>query len=116
MYLKRSKSALLRDLNAAKEGKYTLAIKLVRGAYMQAEALRADSHKTAESPLFATKQDTDLSYNSAIRDVLSYMKDKESLSQNCALMIASHNRDSIELAKRLMEENEIPRNDNRVGK
>ena len=68
-YLKRTPYALKRDLEAAREGNYVLAVKLVRGAYMKSEKQRALDLACA-LPIVASKQEADKQYEDAIRLLL----------------------------------------------
>lgn len=86
----------------AKEKGYILAVKLVRGAYMEKERERAEQMGYA-SPIQPTKEATDRDYNEALRYCVENIKD-------IAFVAGTHNEKSVQLLARLLLENEIPRN------
>ena len=90
----------------ASERGYVLGIKLVRGAYMEKERERAEE-KGYPSPIHATKEATDLDYNTA----LLYMTEHVSQINFCA---GTHNEESSELLVNLMEEYKISKTDKQV--
>jgi proline dehydrogenase len=90
----------------ALEGGYILGAKLVRGAYMEKERLRAKERGYA-SPIQATKADTDKDYNTAVAYCLSHL-------DSIAVFIGTHNEDSCIRAAQLMQEKGIPANSNHV--
>lgn len=75
---------------------YVLALKLVRGAYMEKERKRA-LEKGYASPIHATKEAVDLDYNQA----LSYCIDR---IDRVAVIVASHNEYSNMLATKLLRD------------
>jgi len=113
-YLKRTPNALKRDLEAACKGNYVLAVKLVRGAYMKSEKQRA-LDLDCELPLVANKKEADKQYEDAIRLLLSGgSSSSSSTSQDqatttCRVVLATHNRQSVEYAVTLMEQLNMPR-------
>lgn len=68
---------------------FLLGIKLVRGAYWEKERARAAS-KGQPSPVFGTKEETDLHFDEALLLCLDYLP-------RVQLCIATHNQDSTEL-------------------
>lgn len=76
MYRWESLARLHRDTNEAHAKGYFLGVKLVRGAYLEKERLRAHEEEY-QDPIQATKEDTDRDFNTAItyclenRDVVS---------------------------------------------
>lgn len=86
--------------NIAKQQDFILAVKLVRGAYMEKERARA-AELGYPSPIQPDKEHTDRDYNRAIR----YCIDNIS---TIAFMVASHNEDSNLLAAELLDEKNLP--------
>jgi proline dehydrogenase len=86
----------------ARQQDFILAVKLVRGAYMEKERARAIEYGY-ESPIQVDKEHTDRDYNRAIR----YCIDNIS---NIAFIVASHNEDSNLLAAELLDEKSLPHN------
>jgi proline dehydrogenase len=76
MYRWESMAHLRRDTEEARAKGYYLGVKLVRGAYLEKERLRAHEEEY-QDPIQATKEDTDHDFNAAIdfclenRDVVS---------------------------------------------
>ena len=80
----------------AKENRYILAVKLVRGAYMEKERTRA-AELNYESPIQPDKAATDRDYNLAIEYCLENIED-------IAFVAGTHNEKSVQmLAKKLDE-------------
>jgi len=110
MYLRQSISSLRRDLEHAKANDFVFACKIVRGAYMQSESLRADK-ESRSNPVLDNKSETNSSYNNAAEFLLSTIqKEIESQSiKKTAVVFATHNRQSIIKITNIMGES-IPRN------
>jgi proline dehydrogenase len=83
---------------AAREG-FIAAFKLVRGAYMEKERKRALS-KGIPSPIHPTKEETDRSFNGALRLGIENLP-------HVAILAGTHNEASNELLCALMKENQI---------
>ena len=79
---------------------FILAVKLVRGAYMEKERARA-SQKGVPSPIHIDKQSTDKDYNAALAFCIENI-------ENIACIVASHNEASCLLAVDLMEKKQLP--------
>lgn len=90
---------------ATKEG-FHLGIKLVRGAYMEKEAERAE-RKGYKNPIQISKAATDLDYNTALEYCVENI-------DNIALCSGSHNQYSNYFLTVQMEKAGIARNDERV--
>ncbi|AFK04422.1 Proline dehydrogenase [Emticicia oligotrophica DSM 17448] len=88
--------------NARKNG-YTVGAKLVRGAYMEKERRRA-AEMEYQSPIQATKEDTDKDFNKA---VYFAVENTDILS----ICLGTHNEDSCLLCVKLMQEKGIAKND-----
>jgi proline dehydrogenase len=65
MYRWESMEHLRRDMEEARAKGYYLGVKLVRGAYLEKERLRAHEEEY-QDPIQATKEDTDRDFNAAI--------------------------------------------------
>lgn len=81
----------------ATKGSYTLAVKLVRGAYMEKERARALATGT-KSPIQPDKNATDQDFNRAVEFCLMQ-------PEPIAVVVATHNEDSNMLALELLEKN-----------
>ena len=87
---------------------YNLGVKLIRGAYMNEErTLAAD--QGVESPVCDTIEATHANYDYCMKYVLDH------LEENDLMLIASHNNDSIEKAKAVIEERGINKDQVRFG-
>ncbi len=86
----------------AKNGNYILAVKLVRGAYMEKERARA-AKMNYNSPIHADKSATDNDYNNGLQFCLNNI----SLISVC---VASHNENSNMIAANYLIENKLPHN------
>src|SRR6476660_8532280 len=86
----------------AQQQNFILAVKLVRGAYMEKERTRA-SEKGYPSLIQPDKEHTDRDYNRAIRYCIDNIN-------NIAFIVASHNEDSNLLAAELLDEKGLPHN------
>ncbi|MGI8467497.1 MAG: proline dehydrogenase family protein [Pyrinomonadaceae bacterium] len=86
----------------AKEKGYTLAVKLVRGAYMEKERARA-AEMNYPSPIQPDKESTDRDYNAALEYCLENVEDT-------AFVAGTHNEKSVQMLSRKLEEKGIPHN------
>jgi len=84
----------------AKLDGYMMAVKLVRGAYMEKERARA-KEMGYPSPIHATRADTDADFNAAIEYCLRHFEDM-------AFVAGTHNEQSTQLLARRMDELGIP--------
>ncbi|HEX8460457.1 MAG TPA: proline dehydrogenase family protein [Segetibacter sp.] len=84
----------------AQQQKFLLAVKLVRGAYMEKERARA-ADKGVLSPIQPDKQSTDAHYDKAVIFCIDNI-------EKIACILASHNEMSNLLAVQLMEEKKLP--------
>lgn len=97
----------LKDLHArGKEAGFTVGAKIVRGAYLEKENLRAKKMGYL-SPICENKEATDVTFNGAVTYCLEHLDD-------ISVFIGSHNEMSNYMAMQLMEERGITRNDDRV--
>jgi proline dehydrogenase len=105
MYMLCATNRLERDLAVAKEEGYTFAAKLVRGAYIVSEADRAAA-LGAPTPLFSSRVDTDREYNNALSTMVREIGVDGAA---VAMVVASHNTESISHAVAEMEARGIAR-------
>lgn len=90
----------------AKENGFILAMKLVRGAYMEKERERAEE-LNYPSPINENKPATDAEYNAALEFSINP-------ENNMHVVIGSHNEYSNLLGVQLMEKYGMPHNDPRI--
>ena len=99
MYLKSSYQRLTSHYSELKKVGLMLGAKIVRGAYMDKEADRAEK-LGLENPIYPTKGDTDDAYNEAL---LYSFQNRDDLAFCCA----SHNRESCIMLLELIKENKV---------
>jgi len=93
-------------IKEAKEQGYLLGVKLVRGAYIEKERLRAHEDEYSE-PIHKEKSNTDHDYDAALRICLENIDTVE-------FCIGTHNENSCNLLCRLMEDKGIAKNHPKV--
>ena len=86
----------------AEEQGFILALKLVRGAYMEKERALA-LEKNRLSPIQISKEATDADYDEAVRFCMDHI-------HSTAVIIASHNEQSNLLGAKLLDEMMLPHN------
>lgn len=86
---------------------FHIGLKVVRGAYMEKERERAQE-KGYPSPICATKAETDETFNKSV----SYML--ENINNKMALFAGTHNEESSYMMMRMMQENNISHNDEKM--
>ena len=97
----------LKDLHSrAKEEGFKVGAKIVRGAYLEKENLRAKKMGYL-SPICENKEATDVTFNGALTYCLENIEDID-------VFVGSHNEMSNYIALQLMEERGISRDDDRV--
>lgn len=94
MYRLASPSNLLCHLREASTHKFSLGVKLVRGAYLATEPRQT---------LCATREKTDLQFNSALKALLR----GNFPEANVGLVVATHNHESCELGRSILLENSM---------
>ncbi len=97
---------LKETVEKAKAAGFIYAAKLVRGAYMEKEAKRAQI-LNYESPIQTSKDNTDNDYNAALRFAVENI-------DNVAICVATHNEDSTLLATELMKQKKLLNNHSHV--
>lgn len=100
LYCKGTLAFLKESHRIAKAGGYILGAKLVRGAYMEKERLRADKYHYP-SPIQENKATTDQDFDAAIAYCLEHINE-------ISLFIGTHNEKSCYHAISLMNEMDIP--------
>jgi len=90
----------------ARDGKYVLGVKFVRGAYMERERLRA-TRLGYPSPICATKNETDKSYNTALIVSLDNI-------DNTVIFSGTHNEESNHLLVSEMSKRGLTNDDPRI--
>ena len=73
---------------------------MIRGAYMNEERALAEE-KGCESPVWDTIEETHNCYNSNLEKIL------RNVEGNDCVFVASHNQDSVEVAKKVIKERKI---------
>lgn len=90
----------------AKKKGFHIGMKLVRGAYMEAENERA-LEKGYKSPICESKQATDINYDNAIKYMIENI-------DTMTIFAGTHNEESSYKLIQLIEEKGLSKNDNRV--
>ena len=91
---------------AANKRGFILGMKLVRGAYMEKERLRA-AEKGYSSPIQPNKAATDRDFNKAVEYCMNNIS-------NTSVLVCTHNEYSNQLATQLMDKLNIPKNSGHV--
>jgi proline dehydrogenase len=94
----------LHDL--AKKDNFYIGMKIVRGAYMEKEAARAEE-KGYKSPICVSKQATDENYDAAVTYMMQHI-------DKMAVYLGTHNEDSSYKLLDLMQKNGISNTDSRI--
>ena len=108
-YLKDTPERIMTDLRRSERFSFHFAAKLVRGAYMVHERERAKKINIP-SPIHDNAENTHLCYNAAVELLLRWGVRNPGLE----IMVASHNKESIEKTVRLMSKLGISPNDRSV--
>jgi len=90
---------LKQQYQEAQSGGYTLAVKLVRGAYMEKENKRAKENNTL-SPIHTSKENTDADFNAALEFCIQNI-------ENIAICAATHNEESNYILDELLRSGSI---------
>ena len=99
MYLKNKIKYLDHLLRLSKKKSFVPGVKIVRGAYMEKERLRAKK-LGYEDPICKNKTETDDNFNNALRFLVKNLK-------SFNFMVGSHNEESSYLLMELMKRNKI---------
>lgn len=105
MYLRTALDTLERDIAYSQANGLKMGAKIVRGAYMDAEAKWAQDRigPDAPSPIHPTIEDTHTAYNTALSRLLDIANEGKG-----AVVIASHNERSMALASQGMATRHMP--------
>jgi len=106
MYRKDSIERLNQHIKEAREKKYKLGVKLVRGAYMTSERENAQQ-KDLPSPILDSVVETHASFNDGMDLVLKNL-------DTTGIVIATHNEDSIKRGIESLKSEKINPSDTRV--
>jgi len=109
-YLKDTKERVTTDLRRSERFDFHFAAKYVRGAYMVHERARAKEMKLP-NPIHDTAEDTHRCYDEVIELLL---KHRIQNGPGLEMMIATHNKESIEKAVKLMDDLGLAPNDTSV--
>jgi proline dehydrogenase len=90
----------------AKNEGFFIGMKLVRGAYMEKEIVRANENGYS-SPICASKEDTDENYDSAVRYMIEHL-------DLMSIFAGTHNELSTYSLMELMQQKGIKTNDDRI--
>lgn len=90
----------------AKVKGFHIGMKLVRGAYMEKEAKRAEE-KGYKNPICPSKQATDANFNAGVAYMMEHI-------DTMAIFAGTHNEDSSYLVMQLMAEKGLAKNDPRI--
>ncbi|CAG9984314.1 unnamed protein product [Clonostachys byssicola] len=105
-YLRRYPQLLNQQILRANEKGYKLLFKQVRGAYIKTEGERwAKEGRHGPGPVWASKEETDASFNYGIEKALSVIRSqiKETGSSRLCAVFATHNSYSVDLGIHLLE-------------
>ncbi|XP_042899720.2 proline dehydrogenase 1, mitochondrial isoform X2 [Parasteatoda tepidariorum] len=100
-YLKESYNSVILDLELADRQGFYFGAKLVRGAYMEQERLRAQQIGY-EDPINPTFEATTEMYHKTLTELLGRIVTKG--DRKTAIMVASHNEDTVRFAVKKMDE------------
>mmetsp|Transcript_15401 Transcript_15401/g.30873 ORF Transcript_15401/g.30873 Transcript_15401/m.30873 type:complete len:623 (-) Transcript_15401:1044-2912(-) len=118
-YLTDSYKRVVSDVERSQRQGFVFAAKLVRGAYMVQERRLAELRGYPD-PIHSSIQNTHDNYNAIVEMLLRYKAAPVTPEQGVlqrrrtAVMLASHNENSVMRAIRLMADLEIPKNDGGV--
>ncbi|WP_426094522.1 proline dehydrogenase family protein [Flavobacterium sp. DSR2-3-3] len=90
----------------AKKEEFFIGMKLVRGAYMEKEIVRANE-KGYSSPICASKEDTDENYDAAVRYMIEHL-------DIMSVFAGTHNELSTYTLMELLQQKGIKTNDDRI--
>ncbi len=102
LYRKDRLDFLKQEIDKARQAGIIYAVKLVRGAYMEKEEIRA-AKMGYENPIQVSKQHTDTDYDEAVKFAIENIG-------HTAICVATHNEESTTLATQLMQKHQLPNN------
>jgi proline dehydrogenase len=86
------------EVHASRVFNFNLGVKLIRGAYMNEERDLATTNGYT-SPVWPTIEQTHECYDTNLAHIISHMTPADQI------LVASHNKDSVEIARRALAEN-----------
>lgn len=107
-YLKNTRNSIEVDMELSRREGFCFGAKLVRGAYMEQERLRATTIGY-DDPIHDNYDNTDKCYNSVLTSVLKEVRDN-----NANVMVATHNEGSVRHAIDTMKSLGISADDDKV--
>ncbi|XP_064619100.1 proline dehydrogenase 1, mitochondrial-like isoform X2 [Lineus longissimus] len=107
-YLKDALNAIRVDLNLSARENFYFGAKLVRGAYMDQERLRAETLGYPD-PINDTFEDTTAMYESVLDEVMTQINQRP--RGEIAVMIASHNENTVRNTLEVMRQNNVKPSD-----
>ncbi|KAJ5279055.1 hypothetical protein N7478_004427 [Penicillium angulare] len=113
-YLRRYPQLLDQQIQRAKDKGYVLLFKQVRGAYMVTESARwKEQGFQGPGPVWATKEETDASYNYGIEKTISTIAGEIAHTgrSSVGFVMATHNSISVDLGIQLLEKYGLARRD-----
>ncbi|KAJ3033298.1 hypothetical protein HK097_004914, partial [Rhizophlyctis rosea] len=123
MYLRDTEGRLREDVERAERGGFAFGVKLVRGAYLQSERERSEELSYPD-PIQPTLADTHAAYNRGIEFLAERLSSLKASEQGVdgggdirplSFVVASHNRESVERAKGVMDKVGIGRGEGTVS-
>ncbi|RWS28166.1 proline dehydrogenase 1-like protein [Leptotrombidium deliense] len=102
-YLKNAYDTLMIDLELARRQNFFFGAKLVRGAYMEQERARANQ-AGYEDPINATFEATTEMYHKCLTEVMREIVDTGIENKKLAVMVASHNENTVKFAVEKMKD------------
>ncbi|KAJ5349937.1 Proline oxidase [Penicillium brevicompactum] len=118
-YLRRYPQLLDQQIQRAEEKGYTLLLKQVRGAYMVTEAARwKEDQREGPGPVWATKEQTDASYNYGVEKTFSAIAEQIQRTghSRIGVVFATHNSVSIDRGIELLEKHGLAKRENNSPK
>lgn len=103
-YLKKAFTSVKHDLELSKREDFYFGAKIVRGAYMEQERERAATIGY-EDPIQPTFNSTTHSYHSVMEEVMAQINHRP--KGRIAVMVASHNEDTVRFCVEKMKDNSI---------
>ncbi|XP_022342294.2 proline dehydrogenase 1, mitochondrial-like isoform X1 [Crassostrea virginica] len=103
-YLKKAFSSVKHDLELSKRENFHFGAKIVRGAYMEQERERAATIGY-DDPIQPTFNATSHSYHSVMEEIMNQINQRP--RGEVAVMVASHNEDTVRFTVQKMKENGI---------
>jgi len=94
-YLKRMRQVIQHEVLCSEKLGYNLGLKLIRGAYMNEERTLANE-SGVESPVWDSIEDTHSCYNDCLKLAAEHVK------ENSLIFVASHNLESVNIAKNII--------------